>query len=142
MFLSKSELKRAIVQNKVKKVWVLDGIGALLGDKPGDSDNAQTQETIVALDKISKIDGVHYSRPGYANLSRTIDCVIKEIEEGKLTKQMSNCDIAGKISQFFWQGFVSPVGAGRHSGYQQNRSARGSRHHPYAGRGGQRGHKH
>ena len=135
-------LKKAIVQNNVKKVWVLDGIGALLGDKPGDIDNAQTQETIDTLDKITMIDGVHYSKPGYANLSRSIDSVIKDIEGGTLTKQMSNCNIAGKNPQFFWRGFVSPVGAGRHSGHQKSRSVRGSRHHPYAGRGGRGGHKH
>ena len=106
------------------------------------NDNAQTQETIDALDKITMIDGVHYSKPGYANLSRTIDSVIKDIEGGTLTKQMSNCNIAGKNPQFFWRGFVSPVGAGRHSGHQKSRSVRGSRHHPYAGRGGRGGHKH
>ena len=126
----RAKLKQAILKSDVTKFWVLDGIGALLGDKPGDERGGSLQDTAEALEKISLTDGVHYNRTGYSNLCKTLAVVITNIEDGTLTKCMSNCVISGQQPQYYWRGFISPVGAGRPEA-RQNKTFRGGRHHPY-----------
>ena len=126
----RAKLKQAILKSDVTKFWVLDGIGALLGDKPGDEGGGSLQDTAEALEKISLTEGVHYNRTGYSNLCKTLAVVITNIEDGTLTKCMSNCAISGQQHQYYWRGFISPVGAGRPEA-RQNKMFRGGRHHPY-----------
>jgi hypothetical protein len=96
----------------IENFFVLDGIGSLLGVTAGNN-RGPVSENLLELKKYCAADGVHFTKLGYANLSKVIVSAITGIESGTLTKAKAGAgDVSGKSrgSVFFWRGFTSPNG--------------------------------
>jgi hypothetical protein len=110
--LLKAECKKMNIQNH----WILDGIGTLAGVPVGQTAGSN-KELLPELKDAVADDGVHLTTDGYRKLAQSIISAIDGIRSGSLTKSLAR-NVSGPAStgrDFFWRGFVSPVGdaAGR-----------------------------
>jgi hypothetical protein len=113
-------LKDAVQKMGIRRFFVLDGVGGLLGIPAGENRGAAS-EIIRELKNYCGPDGVHYAETGYANLARTIISAMEGIIAGTLTKspaEQKGISGTGGGGSFFWRGFISPVG---HAGIKSDR---------------------
>jgi hypothetical protein len=106
----------------VKNVWVLDGVGAILGTPVGLSSGTNL-EVVPELRPYLARDGVHLETLDNKNMSVAIIDSIKKIGTGNLSEDTgtgtgvvsgSGSGISGSErggqQEFFWRGFTSPTG--------------------------------
>jgi hypothetical protein len=140
-------LKKECKDMGMKKYWILDSIGAILGTPPGTSAGSAA-ETITDLKPTMAHDGVHLTVVGNRNLSGNIINAITGLLTGTLRGGLSSNVAGGKGTkaskpEYFWRGFVSPVGdlpgrAGPAPPFNHQKRGRfyqGHGHHPYQRRG-------
>jgi hypothetical protein len=104
----------------VKNVWVLDGVGAILGTPVGLSSGTNI-EVVPELRPYLAKDGVHLETMGNKNVSAAILDSIKKLSTGNLPDDTGTGVAPGPGSgisgserggrrEFFWRGFTSPTG--------------------------------
>jgi hypothetical protein len=139
-------LKKECKDIGMKKYWILDSVGALLGVSPGTSAGS-VADTLSELKPAMANDGFHLTAVGNRNLASNITLAITGLLTGTL-RGGSVHNVAGgsktktRKPEFFWRGFVSPVGdlTGRATpAPQPHHSRQGRPHialaHPYYRRG-------
>jgi hypothetical protein len=127
----------------VRNNWILDGVGAICGIPVGKS-GGSNKELLPDLQKVLAADGVHLKPGGYRNLASAIISAIEGVKSGSLTKPAAVLPVSegGKSQrEFFWKGFLSPVGdcAGR---AMLSRNHHAPSHGPLYHRGRPRNHSH
>jgi hypothetical protein len=105
-------LKKECGVMNIKNHWVLDGVGALSG-VPVAHTAGSNRELLPELKGSLADDGVHLSQDGTRKLALSIVSAINGVNTGVLTKSFANTN-AGKSGEakrdFFWRGYLSPVG--------------------------------
>jgi hypothetical protein len=127
----RSILKKQIVNIGLDKAWVGDGVGDLVPPSIKNKD-----DIIVCLRESCAADGVHYTDEGYATLSSNIHSAL----ESKFAKRWESMSAAVSVSgkgerhgNFYWRGFLSPVGSTRpKSTATSYKHVRNNRLPPYA----------
>jgi hypothetical protein len=105
-------LKKESIAMGVKNHWVLDGVGAVAGIPVGQS-GGSNRDLVPELAKSLAKDGVHLTTEGNRNLAKAIVAAIAGLKTGKLTKITADTSVPGgqgKLKEYFWRGFRSPVG--------------------------------
>jgi hypothetical protein len=104
-------LKKQIVNIGLDKAWVGEGVGDLVPPSVKDKD-----DIIVCLRESCAADGVLFTDEGYATLSSNIHRSL----ESRFVKCCESMSAAASVSgrggrpgNFYWRGFMSPVGSTR-----------------------------
>jgi hypothetical protein len=117
-------LKKECASMGVRNVWVLDGIGALLGTPPGESYGTNREILSDLRDTLAK-DGVHLERSGNIKVTKSIGLCFAKLRSGKINDgTFMSSPVSGRAQSrsFYWRGFSSPVGdligrtSSKHSG--------------------------
>jgi hypothetical protein len=104
----------------VKNVWVLDGVGAILGTPVGLSSGTNIEVVPELWPYLAK-DGVHLETMGNKNVSAALLDSIKKLSTGNLPEDTGTGAAPGSGSgisgserggrrEFFWRGLTSPTG--------------------------------